>query len=231
MLNSEQFATLNQHLNSICHTVPYKWGRSQVKDYERKLPKLFEYKTYDDLNEAIDRSVNRGLIPDKEEQLDYYRYRWFTYYCSVADQYLFDNEVGERNLDLLGAVMLTTRENDIQYVFSKPLVLIDALYKQEAKDFTYRRKLRNRLFVVYHSFLNPDREPLLQSAFDIKSEIFEEYAKLFLSSGHKLFDYFHNRTTDIIFFIEKNDGTLEYGFGSENLKGAVIFKKLSTKLT
>lgn len=229
MLNSEQFATLNQHLNSICHTVPYKWGKVQIKDYERKLPKLFEYQDYNDLNEAINRNIERGLIPNNEEHIGYYQHRWFTYYCSVIDQFLFNSQASKHNLDLTGVVILTGHDY-AEYVLNKPLVLIDALYKQEARDFMYRRKLRNRLFVACHSFAGIEREPLLQSAFDIKSEIFEEYAKLLTRSGHKLFDYFNIRTADIIFLIERNDGTLEYGFGSENPKGSIMFKQISTKL-
>jgi len=230
MLNSEQFATLNQHLNSICHTVPYKCGRTQTKDYDRKLPKLFQYATYGELNEAIDRGVERGIIPNDEEQRCYYQNRWFTYSSSICDQYLFDAQASKHNLDLTGVSLLSNDSQYLNYTLNKPLVLIDALYKQEARNFRYHRKLRNRVFFVCHSFVSPDRESMLRTAFDVKSEILEDYAKLLSNPSHKLFDYFNSRVCDIIFLVENLDGTLEYGFGSDNPKGSIRLKQLSTKL-
>lgn len=246
MLNSEQFATLNQHLNSICHTVPYKWGRMQTKEYDRKLPKLYEYETYDELNEAIARSVERGFIPDDAEQNKYYQHRWYVYRCSLGDEYIFKNLpdviasddkdpwqdftiAKQFNLDLKGTVILKQYKDDPQYVFDVPLALIDSLYKQQSQDFSYRRRYQNRLFLVHHSFIDPSREPVLRAAFDAKAIIFSEYVKLFANPDHKLYPYF-NRLTDIIFFVEREDGTLDYGFGSENQQGSIKFKQLSFKL-
>ena len=247
MLNSEQFAVLNQHLNNICHSVPYKWGRMQTKEMDRKLPKLYEYETYDELNAAISHYAERKYITTDDEQNNYYRHRWYVFRCSLGDEYLFKSlpdVIGVENnpwfdftlfnrfnLDLKGTVILRQYKDDPEYVFRTPLALIDSLYKQQSQDFRYRRRLQNRLFLVHHSFIDPSREPVLRAAFDVKKIIFEDYAKLLSSPNHKLFDYYYDRNADIIFFVEKPDGTLEYGFGSENLKGAIKFKQLSTKLT
>jgi hypothetical protein len=235
MLLSEQFVALTQHLNSLCHVVPYQWGRTQIKEFDRKLPKLFEYQTYDELNVGIDLNVVRGLIPDDEDQKNYYRHRWYVYRCSLGDEYVFKSlpniaAAGRYNLELKGAVCLREGKDDPKYMFRVPLAMIDALYKQESIDFHSRRRLQNRLFLVHHSFINQARELMLRVAFDEKTTIFAEYAKLFSNPAHKLFDYYYSRKADIIFFVEREDGTLEYGFGSENPKGAIIFKQLSNKL-
>lgn len=247
MLSPEQFATLNQHLNTICHTVPYKWGRVQTKEFDRKLPKLFEYETYDELNAGIALNVERGYIITDDEQNNYYRHRWYVYRCSLGDEYLFkslptiiaaddkdpwkDFTIASKyNLDLKGTVILKQYKDDPEYVFKTPLALIDSLYKEQSRDFSYRKRLQNRLFLVHHSFVDQSREPVLRAAFDAKSEVFIEYVKLFSEPNHKLFPYYYERMADIIFFVELADGTLQYGFGSENLKGAIKFRQLSTKL-
>jgi hypothetical protein len=205
----------------------------QAKEYDRKLPKLYEYESYDELNEAIARSVERGFIPNNNEQIDYYRHRWYVHRCSLVDEYVFKNisdiTIDNFNLDLKGIVILKQYKDSPQHSFDVPLTLIDTFYKQQSQDFSYRRKYQNRLFLVHHSFIDPSREPVLRAAFDAKEIVFSEYVKLFENPTHKLYPYF-NRLADIIFFVERADGTLDYGFGSENQQGSIKFKQLSFKL-
>lgn len=248
MLTQEEYTKLSAHLSEISTVVPYKWGRMQLKELDRKLPKLFEYKTYDELNAAIEHNVQRGIIVNTEEARNYYRHRWFIYKCSEVDEYLFKTQPNVINegstdpnkdftfkdkfgLDLKGTVILKQYKDKPNFVFENPLALIDSYYKQQSQDFHYRRRLQNRLFVVHHSFISPEREPILRTEFGIKSRIFEEYAKLVAQPEHQIYDYLNGRKADIIFFVEKEDGSYQYGIGSENLKGAVIFKPIEREIS
>lgn len=241
MITKEEFNSLSAHLQSISSIVPYKWGRMQSRDIDRRLPKLFEYETYQELNDAIQYNVNRRILSDNDDENNYYRHRWFVYKCSLVDEFLFyslPDVVGidknpwyditflnRFNLDLKGTVMLKQYKDDPEYVFRNPLALIDSFYKEQTQDFRYRRRLQNRLFLVHHSFISPAREPYLRTLFTVKARIFEEYAKMLMNPEHKIYDYMNGRKTDIIFLIENADKTISYGFGSENLKGELIIKK------
>lgn len=245
MLSQETYLFLSKHLNDICHIVPYKWGRMQTKELDRRLPKLLTYNTYDELNGAIQRNVDRGILPDNDEENNYYRHRWFVYKCAEVDEYLYYKNVitlfsvlpnGEYDflpiidrykLDLKSYVMLNQHKDNHQYAFKNPLAVIDSFYKEQRREFYYRNRNRNSLFLVHYSDISPEAEPYLRVRFDIKSKIFIEYAKMIMNPAHQIYDYLHGRKTDIMFFIQNVDGTFSYGFGSENLKGELIIKQLT----
>jgi hypothetical protein len=244
MLSQEEYTFLSKHLNDICRIVPYKWGRMQTKDLDRRLPKLLEYKNYDELNGAIQRNVTRGILPDNDEENNYYRHRWFLYKCAEVDEYLFGNlpnitAAGQANpwydftvynrynLDLKGTVILKQYKDDPEYVFKNPLSLINSFYREQSNDFYYRHRNQNRLFLVHHSFITPANEPYLRVQFGVKSKIFEEYAKMLMNPNHEIYGYLYNRKTDVIFLLQNIDLTFSYGFGSENLKGELIIHPYS----
>lgn len=222
MLTPSQYSLLLSHIKAIAEIVPYQWGRMQVKAYDRKLPKLYEYQTYDELNEAIANGIRRGYLTDTDDN-NYYRHRWFVYKCSELDEYLFNTVTDNKiRLELKGQVFYNKYNDDIDYTFRVPLKFIDSLYKQQCFEYHRKKRLENRLFIAYHSFVSPAREPFLRTMFDEKENIFREYNG-WLTSGHKLFDYLNHRKADLILLIEQADGTIQYGIVSENLKGSVIF--------
>lgn len=230
MISPEKTVILSHHLQDIHHLIDYKYGRVQNKEYERKLPKLFEYETFDDLNEGINNNISRQLIPDNEEIKKYYQHRWFVYMCSLVDNFLFKNKVKEiypnnkflNSLDLRGIVILEIEDIYPDYLFKIPLAYIDVLYKQQMNDFRYRKKFFNRLFILPYSYVDTTNEMILRTAFEEKSFIFEEYIKLHTNHESKLYDYFY-RKTDIICLVEREAGVYEYGFGSENPKDPIKF--------
>lgn len=226
MLNSEEFIVLSQHLNIISHIVPYKSGGMAAIELDRKLPKLFEYKTYDELSEAIERNILRGFIPNTDHARNHFKHRWFVYKCSEVDEYLFTTIVSGRfGLELKGAVILK-EYGTIARALDIPLALIDWSYKQQSRDFHYRGRLKNRLFFVPYSYMTPAREPVLRVNFDAKEFVFKEYAKLLANPEHKIFEYMNGRKADIIFLIENLDGSLSYGIGSRNIKDKVKLKPI-----
>jgi len=213
----------------------------QLKKLDQKLPKLFEYETYDALNAAIERHIQKTFIENTEDARNYYRHRWFIYKCSEADEYLFkilpsvvndgsndpNRDFTIRNkvsLDLKGTVLLKQYKDDPEYVYKNPLALIDSYYKEQSQDFHYRRRLQNRLFVVHHSYVAPERESYVRTLFDVKSVIFKRYVDMMLQSDHKIFDYMNGRKADLIMLVETADGRIAYGFASENLKGEMIMR-------
>lgn len=234
MITKEQFEYLSQHLSEINRLISPQHGRAQNKEYERKLPKLFEYESYDELNSAIETAIERGIISSNEEQANYYRHRWFAYKSSEVDDYMINgvladyaSSIKKYNLVYSGIVMLKKYADNLQYIFKTPLYLIDVLYKEERSDFHHRRKLKNRCFIAYHSFVDPSREPFLRSDFFIRSRVFAEYIRLFGDGNHELYPYYHNRKTDIIFIIEKEDNSIWYGFGSENINKPINLVQLN----
>ena len=74
MLEQKQINALQEHLIDISRFVPYKYGRKQIKQLDRKLPFYFDYDTYHDLNDAIDAHAKRGYITTTDEENNYYRY-------------------------------------------------------------------------------------------------------------------------------------------------------------
>ena len=231
MLTKEEFTSLSQHLQSVAHLIPYQWGRMPSRDIDRRLPKIFTYQTYGELQEAIQRNVGRGILSDNDHENDYYRHRWFAYKCSEVDEYMFVSlltpddgatPLNKFNLELKGVVMYKPNKDKPKLFFENPLALIDTLYKEQRKSYYYSRRLENRLFIVYYSASSLSREPILRSDFSTKSKIFEEYKKMILNSGHEIYDYMNGRKSDVIFFMEDLQGTLLYGIGSENLKGELI---------
>jgi hypothetical protein len=223
MFNSEQFVTLSQHLNNISHVVPYKWGREQIKALDRKLPKLFEYDTYPELNAAIEQNIAKTFIEDTQDIRNYYWHRWFMYKCSTVDEYLLQTTPGI-NLDAKGTIVFKPYKGDAEFIYKNPLAIIDLYYKEQSRDFHYRRKLQNRLFVVHHSYAEPQRETYVRTLFDVKAEIFSKYIEMRADPNHKVFDYMNGRKADLILLVEMADGKIAYGFASENLKGELIMR-------
>lgn len=216
------------HLGDISNIIPYLSGLIQNKDYERKLPKLFEYDTYDQLIKAISLNINRGIIPDNENIKNYYINRWYMNKCASVDN-MFFNEVAGKNkysLDLSGIVAVNPKEDNINQLLNNPLLFIDKLYRQESKYFSYQKSLRNRLFLAHYSFIDNSRIPFLQSLFTAKQVVINKYITDVLLNDKKIFDYYNNRKSDIIFLIERADNTIEYGFGSDKVTNAIKFNKL-----
>lgn len=242
MLTTEQYKILSNHLISVADIVPRNWGGMQTKDRDRKLPDLFSYDTYEQLNDAIANAVNKNMIGSDIEQHNYYRHRWFLFKCSQVDEFLFGqlpNIIGvEQNpwydfkmfdrfeLDLKGTVLLKQYKDDPEYVFQNPLALIVSFYKQQSQDSYYRKRFQNRLFLVHHSMLSQDREPKLRVNFSAKEIIFKEYAKLLSQPDHKLFPCMVAEA-DVIFLVEQANQVIQYGFGSENINGSIIFHTIT----
>ena len=161
--------------------------------------------------------------------------------CSEVDEYLFkilpdvlsdgsnnpERDFTIRNkvsLDLKGTVLLKQYKGDPEYVYKNPLALIDSYYKEQSQDFHYRRRLQNRLFVVHHSYVAPERESYVRTLFDVKRVIFKRYVEMLMQPDHKIFDYMNGRKADLIMLVETVDGKIAYGFASENLKGEMIMR-------
>ena len=229
---THDYFNLDAEISDVSHIIPWESGIVRKRELDRKLPKLLEYASYSELNSAIDRGVSAGFIKTNDDQINYYRHRWFIHQCSILNTFTFNALLAEPNLksslSIEGVAVINDKYHGLpEKMFKLPLWVIDYLYKQEVRDFYGIKGLRNRLFIVPYSFISSEKEPYLRGSHLIRTALFVKYIEYMQTPSYKLLDYTHTRKSDIIFLVETTDGELEYSFGSETKDAEPIFKKLN----
>lgn len=230
MLDSNQFTILSQHLIDISDTIPFQPITQYYKEFDRKMPNLHEYENYNDLNAALAHKVKQGLIANSDVQCNYYRYLWFVNQCNRCDHFLFSltSPADKYRLQVKDIVGSKDYHDNPSYMDTKPLLLIDRFFKQERGNYYRPKGLQNTLFLSFYSYAHPKNATKLLTMFEMKHDIFQNYDHLISSPAHRLFQYMNDRVVDVIYIIERNEGIIEYSFGSEQINGGTKIKKIIT---
>lgn len=198
------------------------WGAVQNNQFDSQL-NIFSIATYQQLENELQQFDD--LVKN------YYRKRWFIYNCSRCDEYLFycnknvtanalakdknyDIEFNnDKNLrfDIKGTVIPKQFKHNAAEAINNVAQLVHFFYEQQSQQMRYG--LQNRLFIVHHSFKQPQREMILRCHFDFKQQAFEQYA-WHITTAPNLLQY-HNAIADIIFILENKDGSFEFTFASK----------------
>lgn len=100
--------------------------------------------------------------------------------------------------DIKGTVIPQSLRGNIPYILDDPQNMIEFFYTKQSKG--VRNCFQNRLFIVHHSFVDPDRQFYLRCAWETKRKIYEFFVKNF----HEIrFRYYKDCAVGIIYLFEQ----------------------------
>lgn len=185
-MTSEEFNALSADLRALASKVPLKWGAVQNNSYDHLID-MFSCQTFQSLESAL--SYHDQAIKQ------YFRRRWYMWQCAKCDEYLFcenenvrqnpnakdqswDIEInGNKRFDIKGTVVPHKLRNDIEALINNPAPLVEFYYDKQSRGVRYC--LQNRLFVIHHSFVEPEREFYLRCAWGIKRKAYNDFCSSF----------------------------------------------------
>ena len=222
-MNHFIYRKLSKDLQNLARLIPLRWGNIQNDLTDRSI-NMFQIATFDDLEIAI-----KGLSTSNQ---DYFRRRWYLWKCAQCDEYLFyKNPLVRRNsnkkdqtydieffgnkelrFDIKGTVIpkdLRTEKINFNAKFIQ--ILLEFYYYKQSTG--VRNNYQNRLFIVHHSFYQPNREMYLRAHWQIKEIVFTKYIQ-YLNDSPKLLE-FKGLKTDLIFIIENENLDISFKFASQ----------------
>ena len=210
----QEFEKLSNELRLLADNIPLQWGRVQNNKTDDKID-MFQINSYDKLEQEI-------AYLD-EDSKNYLRRRWYLWKCSECDEYLFYcNEGVEKNpnkfdksydvkianeyfFDIKGTVVPKNMRCNVENVLKHPEEMIDFFYDSQSQGRRY--DIQNRLFIVHHSFCQPERELYLRCAWRAKQEIYEMFCK----EIHNICFYkTHKVKAGVIFILERQMNLIEH---------------------
>ncbi len=216
-MNENQFRALSADLRVLAANIPLHWGKVQ-NNRSDSLLRMFEIPSYEELEEAIAR------FSDNDK--NYWRRRWYIWQCSRCDEYLFycnentiqnpesrDKEwdvriTGEQrtiDFDIKGTVIPKDMRDHVEGIIECPFEMVDWFYDHQSKG--VRFDIQNRLFIVHHSFVEPEREFYLRCAWRSKREIYRE----FVTNIDRInFIDTHHVQAGVIFILEREKNVVSH---------------------
>lgn len=213
-MTQAEFEVLSNDLRTVAPKIPLNWGRVQNNVYDNELKRvcnIFNVKTLNELEGYIARF--------DEAHKSYYRRRWYILRCADCDEYLFycndnvehnpdrfDKEWdirinGTYKFDVKGTVIPRELRDNYEAVLENPEEIIKFYYDKQSTGVRY--DMQNRLFIVHHSLVDPQREFYLRCAWESKKEVY----KRFVENIDKIkFHEYKGCTAGVIFIIEENKG-------------------------
>lgn len=206
-MNASQFQKLSAELSSSAHTIPLHWGAVQNNGFDSSID-MYEIETFEQLETAI--------RPLSSKLRNYFRRRWFLWKCAKCDEYLFslNHNVkpnpdpkdqsydimfdGADCFDVKGSVIPRSFRTDVESCISNPQPLIDFYYNRQSTGI--RHCFQNRLFIVHHSFIGPEREFSLRCAWKDKETIYRIFSENFSQIN---FRECHGCKAGVIFILER----------------------------
>lgn len=213
-MTEQEFNTLSNNLRQLALTIPLNWGHIQNNRTDDKI-NMFQILSYEELEKSIARL--------NDDQKNYLRRRWFLWKCSACDEYLFYcNDNVEKNpdprdkeydviindrwkFDIKGTVIPKNMRDNADVVITNPERMIQFFYDEQSKGRRY--DMQNRLFIVHHSFVQPERELYLRCTWDSKKNIYKQYIENI--DNISLMDY-KGVKASVIFILEREKGKVEY---------------------
>lgn len=220
-MNANQFQKLSTDLRSLARIIPLHWGAVQNNRFDANI-NMFEIETFEQLENAI-----KNLSPELQ---NYFRRRWYLWKCAQCDEYLFnlnpnvepnpnprdqtydimfDGEVG---FDVKGTVIPHSFRNDVEGCIRNPQQMINFYYDKQSTG--VRHCFQNRLFIVHHSFIQPEREFILRCAWGSKENIYRIFSQNFSKIQ---FRECHNCKAGVIFILERERGKVSFTIDGINL--------------
>lgn len=213
-MNQNEFDSLSADLRTLAANIPLRWGAVQNNHTDDNI-NMFAIRSYSELENQISRL--------SDEKKNYLRRRWYLWKCSECDEYLFyknDNVVknpnrydktwdvrinGKYDFDIKGTVIPRGMRENIEEVLNNPIPMVNFFYDEQSTGRRY--DIQNRLFIVHHSFVNPEREFYLRCAWQSKDKIYRQFCD---SIENIKFISTHNVIAGVIFILEREEGKIEY---------------------
>ena len=212
-MNQNEFNQLSADLRTLATNIPLRWGAVENNRIDDKI-NMFLINSYAELETKI---ANLS-----EMERNYLRRRWYLWKCSQCDEYLFyKNENVVKNpvefakewdvrinnsydFDIKGTVIPKEMRDNIDGVLNNPVPMVDFFYDKQSRGRRY--DIQNRLFIVHHSFIDPQREFYLRCAWQSNEKIYKQFCDRideiqFISS--------HNVTAGVIFILERQINVVE----------------------
>lgn len=101
---------------------------------------------------------------------------------------------------------------DVDEVLNDPLSMVNFFYDKQSTGRRY--DIQNRLFIVHHSFVNPEREFYLRCAWQSKDKIYKQFCD---SIENIKFISTHKVIAGVIFFLELEKGVIDYKISGLNI--------------
>lgn len=217
-LTQTQFDIISSDLRTIAQRIPLQWGHVQNNRYDNELKRvcnIFEVASLADLERFIS-----GFDSDHQQ---YYLRRWFVLRCADCDEFLFyRNEGVEHNPDpydkkwdirinntIRFDVKGTKIPNCFRYYYdgvqADPRGVVEFYYDYQSSG--VRFDMQNRLFIVHHSLVAPERESGIRCAWKSKEYVFSRFVKE-INDIHLI--SYKNQTAGVIFLVETSKGVLKY---------------------
>lgn len=212
-MNQQEFEKLSSDLRVLATEIPLHWGAVQNNQVDDQI-NMFKITTYEQLKTCIS-----NLDQDSR---NYLKRRWYIWMCSKCDEYLFykNNNVeknpniydkawdikinGSLTFDIKGTVIPKSFRNNVNAVINNPSGMIDFFYDEQSKGRRY--DIQNRLFVVHHSFVAPERELYLRCDWKPKELVYSVFCK---ECSNINFYHTHGVYAGVIFILEKEVGKVE----------------------
>lgn len=214
-----EYLQLSSDLQQLLKIIPLHWGAIQNDALDCKI-KMFQIKSFADLEIQIE-NLSEG-------HKNYFRRRWFLWKCAQCDEYIFCtnqnvnpnlncksqdydiefNENPEFQFDVKGTVIPKKFRDNIEAVIQNPTEMVRFFYENQSCG--VRDHIQNRLFIVHHSFISPEREMVLRCLWDYKATLYQEYASK-IKSESKFIPY-QNVKSGIIFLFENLDKSISHKF-------------------
>lgn len=213
-MNQSEFEFLSGDLRKLAAKIPLRWGAVQNNRVDDQI-NMFGISSYSELEAQIEHL--------SEDSKNYLRRRWYLWKCSECDEYLFyKNENVEKNpdkydkaydvkingiytFDIKGTVVPRNMRNNIENLLQHPEEMVDFYYEKQSTGRRY--DIQNRLFIVHHSFVSPEREFYLRCAWKSKEIIYQNFCS---SISEINFYHTHNVIAGIIFILEREKNRVEY---------------------
>lgn len=212
----EKLADDLQHLQKM---IPLNWGCIQNNNIDNKI-NMFQINSFNALEE--------GIANFSENEKKYFRRRWFLWKCAQCDEHLFainTNVIQNPNtkdqsydiefnnnlqlrFDVKGTVFPKSFRNSIEEVLNNPTNLIQFFYDKQSNG--VRNNYQNRLFIVHHSHMGPEREMYLRCHWEFKKQVYLNYSSRITIDAD--FINYKKTKSDVIFIIENLDKTMSYVF-------------------
>ena len=111
---------------------------------------------------------------------------------------------GEYEFDIKGTVIPRAMRGNVEEVLSNPVSMVDFFYDEQSKGRRY--DIQNRLFIVHHSFVDPQREFYLRCAWQSKEKIYKHFCDRideikFIST--------HDVIAGVIFILERQKNVVD----------------------